>query len=433
MKKLPLTRWLIAVLASVSATFASAQTQPAPAAAPAKPAQPISITLYGFVRNDLNYDSRQMNFVREGQLDLYPKDIDTVGMAGVDANKKSQLNILGILARLGVRVSGPDAFGAKTSAVLEGDFFGQAEANIGLLRLRHGYVKLDWKKHALTLGQTWYPLFIPECYPGVVNFNTGIPIAPFGWTAQIKYTAKFTDKFNASITAYKPREFSVASVNTSETTNSPSMNASIPELNAHVQYKTDKFMAGMQVDYSNIMPYVKYGTNPVRISKERVQAVTFMAYTKITGKKVGFKAMAVLGQNTTHWVMIGGYYGYKATPSSIETYKPAKTNAFWADVYGTGKKMAPGLFVGYIVNNGASAGATAAYGRMVGVSGRGIKDMWRVAPRLEIFSGKFRFGSELEVTSATYGTRGNNGKVTAVSSKDHITNVRLTFSTVFSF
>ncbi|HMU73422.1 MAG TPA: hypothetical protein PKD93_11810, partial [Ferruginibacter sp.] len=220
MKKLPLTRWLIAVLASVSATFASAQTQPAPAAAPAKPAQPISITLYGFVRNDLNYDSRQMNFVREGQLDLYPKDIDTVGMAGVDANKKSQLNILGILARLGVRVSGPDAFGAKTSAVLEGDFFGQAEANIGLLRLRHGYVKLDWKKHALTLGQTWYPLFIPECYPGVVNFNTGIPIAPFGWTAQIKYTAKFTDRFNASITAYKPREFSVASVNTSETTNS---------------------------------------------------------------------------------------------------------------------------------------------------------------------------------------------------------------------
>ena len=103
------------------------------------------------------------------------------------------------------------------------------------------------------------------------------------------------------------------------------MNASIPELNAHVQYKTDKFMAGMQVDYSNIMPYVKYGTNPVRISKERVQAVTFMAYTKVTGKKVGFKAMAVLGQNTTHWVMIGGYYGYKATPNSIETYKPAKT------------------------------------------------------------------------------------------------------------
>ncbi|HMX36002.1 MAG TPA: hypothetical protein PKA94_01890, partial [Ferruginibacter sp.] len=87
----------------------------------------------------------------------------------------------------------------------------------------------------------------------------------------------------------------------------------------------------------------------------------------------------------------------------------------------------------YIVNNGASAGATAAYGRMVGVSGRGIKDMWRVAPRLEIFSGKFHFGSELEVTSAMYGTRGNNGKVTAVSSKDHITNVRLTFSTVFSF
>ncbi|MBL0145784.1 MAG: hypothetical protein IPP48_08485 [Chitinophagaceae bacterium] len=321
--------------------------------------------------------------------------------------------------------------GAKTSAVIEGDFFGQADVNIGLLRLRHGYVKLDWAKSALTLGQTWYPLFIPECFPGVVNFNTGIPIAPFGWAAQIKYTAKFNTKTSLSFTAYKPREFSVASVNTTEPANSPSMNASIPELNAHLQYKDDKVLVGAEIDYSSIMPYVKYGTAPVKISKERVNGITFMAYTKLTGKKVSVKAMGVFAQNATHWVMMGGYYGYKATPTSIETYKPGKTTAAWVDVYSNNKKTAPGLFIGYSVNNGASSGATAAYGRMVGVSGRGIKDLLRVAPRVDIYSGKLKFGTELEYTSANYGTRGNDGKVTGTTTR--VNNIRFTFSSIFNF
>ena len=72
---------------------------------------------------------------------------------------------------------------------------------------------MDWKKTALTFGQTWYPLFIPECFPGVVNFNTGIPIAPFGWAGQVRFTAKFDTKTSLSLTAYKPREFAVTNVN----------------------------------------------------------------------------------------------------------------------------------------------------------------------------------------------------------------------------
>lgn len=62
-----------------------------------KPAAPaVSVSIYGFIRNDMNYDSRQNVFVREGQLDLYPKDKD-IQSDGKDYNKKSQLNILGIL------------------------------------------------------------------------------------------------------------------------------------------------------------------------------------------------------------------------------------------------------------------------------------------------------------------------------------------------
>jgi hypothetical protein len=417
---------IIAVLGFISIASIFAQEKKATSPAPV-----ISTTLYGFVRNDMFYDTRQNVFVREGQLDLYPKDKD-VQSDGLDYNKKPQLNILGILTRLGVRVTGPDAFKAKTSAVIEGDFFGQADVNIGLFRLRHGYVKLDWEKSTLTLGQTWYPMFIPECFPGVVGFNTGIPIAPFGWAGQAKFSYKFNTKTSLSVTAYKPREFAEANVNPADVTNAASLNAALPQLNLHLQYKGDKLLVGGQVEYSSVKPYVKYGITPnILTSNESVNAVTVMAYAKITTKKVGIKTQFVLGQNTNHWVMMGGYLGYKETPTGIETYKPAKTTATWIDIYGTGKKIVPGLFVGYSVNNGASAGATAAYGRAIGVSGRGIKDLIRVAPRLDFISGKLSFRNELEFTQAQYGIRENDAKVTGAT--DKITNMRYTFSTIFNF
>ncbi|MFC4263264.1 hypothetical protein ACFOWM_10270 [Ferruginibacter yonginensis] len=423
-----ITSLAVAMLAIVATTFAQ-QKAATPATTPAPTAPSVSI--YGFVRNDAYYDSRQNVFVREGQLDLYPRDKD-IQSDGSDYNKKSQLNILGILARFGVRVSGPDAFKAKTSAVLEGDFFGQADVNIGLLRLRHGYVKLDWQKSALTLGQTWYPMFIPECFPGVVGFNTGIPIAPFGWAGQVKYTAKIDAKNSLSLTAYKPREFAVANVNPTDVTNAASLNAALPELNLHYQYKSDNFLIGAQVDYSKITPYTKYGATGALLTNEAsVNSVTAMAYAKITGKKIAVKAQALLGQNTTSWVMLGGYLGYKPTATSKETYKPIKTNAAWIDIYGTGKKVVPGLFVGYTSIEGAKSGATAAYGRAVGVSGRGIKDLMRISPRIDFISGKLSFRNELEFTTAKYGTRANDGKVTGAT--DNITNVRFTFSTVFNF
>ena len=62
--------------------------------------------------------------------------------------------------------------GRKASGKLEGDFFGNTQESIGLFRLRHAYAQLAWEKSSLTLGQTWYPSFVPEVFPGVANFST---------------------------------------------------------------------------------------------------------------------------------------------------------------------------------------------------------------------------------------------------------------------
>ncbi len=56
-------------------------------------------------------------------------------------------------------ITGPDAFGAKTSGVIEADFFAQLNPNINLLRLRHAYVKFNWEHLEFLAGQTWNPLF----------------------------------------------------------------------------------------------------------------------------------------------------------------------------------------------------------------------------------------------------------------------------------
>ena len=412
--------------------FATAQTASTTStSATSKPTTP-SVTLYGFVRHDVNYDSRQSAFVRERQLLLYPKDKDMVG--GKDYNNKSQLNMLGILTRVGVKLVGPDVLNAKLTGQIEGDFFGQADANIGLLRLRHGFAKLDWTKSSLTIGQTWYPMFIPEVFPGVVNFSTGIPIAPFGWAGQIRYTAQLAKDVSFSFTGYKPREFGVPSVNPLENTNAPSMNASMPQLNAHLQYKSAKLIAGVQLDYSVLNPYTKYAstgsTSVNSINDEKVKGLTFMGYTKITTSKFTLKAQGVLGENTHEWVMMGGYYGYK-NANGLETYQPAKTKSVWFDLAGTGKKVVPALFYGFSSNDGAGAGATAAYGRAIGISGRGIKNLTRIAPRIEFLHNKLKFGTELEFTTAHYGTRSSSGLVTGPT--DAITNTRFTFSTIYSF
>lgn len=419
------------ILTHFMANAQTATSTTTTATAVSKPTTP-SVTLYGFVRHDVNYDSRQSVFVREGQLLLYPKDKDMVG--GKDYNKKAQLNMLGILTRVGVKLVGPDVLNAKLTGQIEGDFFGQADVNIGLLRLRHGFAKLDWTKSSLTIGQTWYPLFIPEVFPGVVNFNTGIPIAPFGWAGQMKYTAQLDKNLAFSFTAYKPREFGVPSVNPLENTNAPSMNATMPQLNAHLQYKSAKFIAGAQLDYSVLNPYTKYASNGSAtlnsINNEKVTGLTFMGYTKLTTSKFSLKAQGVIGQNSYQWVMMGGYYGYK-NASGLETYQPASTKSVWIDLAGTGKKVVPGIFYGFSSNDGADAGATAAYGRAIGISGRGIKNLTRISPRLEFLHNKLKFGTELEFTTATYGSRSNAGKV--IGATDAFTNTRFTFSTIYSF
>ncbi|MBL0199647.1 MAG: hypothetical protein IPP81_05595 [Chitinophagaceae bacterium] len=401
--------------------------------APTKPADnPATwgIKLYGFVRNDIMYDSRQLISAREGDLSLYAKD-KSLDANSKDINAAPTFHMLAITSRLGGTITGPDAFGAKTSAILEAEFFGNFDGGINEFRLRHAWAKLDWSKTQLAFGQYWHPMFVTDCYPGVIDFNTGMPFQPFNRSPQVRLTQKLDkgNKMSLIVAMLAQRDF--ASVAPSGyNANDPMRNSTVPNMHLQFQYKDAKLVAGVGVDYKSLRPRLNSGT-PNVVSNERVGSTSFIGYVKVITKPVVIKAEAVIGENLTDHVMVGGYLGYVATPGAVETYDATKTQAYWMDITGTGKKIVPGFFFGYTANNGAKSGASAAYGRGIGASGRGIKNIFRVSPRVEFISGKFKFGTEIEYTAAQYGTFGNNSKVTGAT--DKINNTRFLLATTFSF
>jgi hypothetical protein len=395
--------------------------------APAAPSEKDwSVSLYGFVRTDYIYDSRKSATVRENNLNLYPLDV-ALDANGKDANAVPQSNFLSLTSRFGIKVKGPDVWGAKMNGNIEGDFFGNTDGTIGTLRLRNAFVNMDWSKTSLTMGQTWYPTFIPEVFPGVANFNTGIMFNPFGWASQVKLKQAITKEVVVIATAYKEREFTA--LGTIGTQNAASINSTLPSLNAQIQYKGKNWFLGAGLEYKSMQPLTVSATNIV--TTEKVNSSSVFGYAKYSNDKIIIKAYGISGGNLYNLVMLGGFTG--ATNSGIQSYDPTKTTSFWIDIASSGKAIAPGFFFGNTKNNGsitAAGSAAQVYGR--GITGtRVIDNVWRASGRVDFKSNKFRVTPELEYTTATWGNVDLYAKAT--TNKNDVGNLRAMVSCAYTF
>ena len=424
-------------LCCVAATYCGfSQTTPAPAATPASAEKEWDVSWYGFIRTDYIWDTRKSAQVREYNLNLYPLD-EVLDVNGADLNDTGASNFLSVVSRLGTKVKGPNVWGAKISGTLEGDFFGNTESTIGLLRLRHAYVNMDWSKTSLTMGQTWYPTFIPEVFPGVANFSTGIMFNPFGWASQIKLKQNFTKEFSGAITAYKEREFTTQTA-TGGTQNSASINSAIPTIHGQFQFKNKNWIAGLGAEYKSLQPLTEYNVTLTTkaVSTETVNSTSFVGYLKYSNDKFSVKAYGITGSNMANLVMLGGFNGYSVA-GQPEKYEATKTTAYWIDIASNGKKVAPGLFFGMTTNDGASK--TLATGESVkyysrGVSGSRVVDqVMRVSGRVDFKQNKFRVTPEIEYTGATWGDLNANGDGTADLNKKDVSNMRFMVSCAYSF
>lgn len=369
------------------------------------------VSFYGFVRSDYIFDSRQNSYVRELNLNLYPLD-EKLDANGKDINGAGASNFLAVTSRVGTKISGPKVWGAKVSAQIEADFFGNTEINksssgsgsIGLLRVRHAFATLDWEKTSLTLGQTWYPSFITDVFPGVSGFNTGILFNPFGWATQVKISQKLSPDLTFIASAYKDREFATSNAS-GGFSNSAALNSSVPNLHGQLRYKKGNITAGIAAEYQSLKPVIESAGLK---SGHKVNSSNYLAYFKFENKDIIAKAYGVTGENLHHFVMIGGFAGY-LEPNGQESYKASKTSAFWVDIASANPKVAPGVFFGYTQNNGVDQGYQNLYIR--GTSGNRILDnVWRASARVDIKQNKFSITPEIEYTVAKWGDTNADAK-----------------------
>jgi hypothetical protein len=385
-------------------------------------AQDIGISFSGFVKTDIIYDSRQTVSLREGHFLLYPVN-EKLDSNNADVNAVSNFNILSIQTRLIGKITGPDAFDAKTSGQIEAEFFGTSDADVNGLRLRHAFVKFDWEKTSLLVGQTWHPMFISEVFPGVVSFNTGAPFQPFSRNPQIRLSQSF-DHIKMIITVASQRDFS--SNGPDGFTSAYLRNSVLPNLNAQVQFSKANNLIGVGVDFKKITPRIVTTKN--FITEKSISTLSFTGYFKFNADPFIIKSQAVYGPNLSDLMMIGGY-AVRATNAADgqEEYTGIKVLSTWAEVI-YGKEIEFGLFGGYSKNLGADENISGSYyGRATNVD-----NLFRISPRIQWNSGKSRISTELEYTSAAYGKNNNANKGKVIDTKT-VSNLRLLLAVYYFF
>ena len=377
----------------------------------------FSIHLHGFVKSDLFLDTRENVMVREGHFLLYPLNED-LDPDGNDINARLQLNMLSIQTRLKLLATGPDVWGAKTSAYIEGEFFGTTNADINGFRLRHAFIKLQWPKTMLLAGQFWHPMFNTQCYPGTVSFNTGAPFQPFSRNPQIRIKQNF-GKLNMVFTAYWQRDF--RSSGPAGTSSKYLINSAVPMLNLRFEYvskneaKGTEFLIGGSVNFKSLIPRTE--TDSAYRTATRANSMAFSAYTKYKGKHITFKWMGFYGGDTYDLTMLGGYVVTDIVDPQKDfvNYTPVCVASTWIGLHTNGKKFQYGIFGGYIRNLGPKNKVEINDGSRY-ARGFDIGHVWRISGRFIYNVNKFRLAPEIEYTAAGYATDwGDNYNVTKSS------------------
>ena len=394
----------------------------------------VDVQFYGFIRNDIFMDTRQMIGAGETLVTLYPKD-RYLDVNGADINDASKFHMLSIVSRAGVNLKGPELLGAKTSGILEGEFFGATEGGINEFRLRHAYVMLDWKKTQLGIGQYWHPFVVLEALPNVVNYGTGAPVYALNRNPQVRLTHKFTDKLKVIAALHSQRDFTP---NTE-----PFRNSGMPAAHLQLQYKSQIFTAGIAAQYENLKPKLVSGNPPIK-SNERVENVSFMAYSKLNTKPLQVTVAGYLMQDASSFVQLGGIVGYQPTPQSVEVYKPMNTHSMWIDIQQNSKgKFSAGVFAGYIRNNGVknpiegaaatSYGVTTTWGAVSATPGtRTVNYLYKIVPRLDYTVSKaLKFRFEIDRSTAQWADATIKG--TGTENKYLANNNRFHLTTLFNF
>jgi hypothetical protein len=398
----------------------------------------FGINWSGFVKNDFFFDSRQTVSVREGHFLLYPSAVVN-DLNGEDINAQGSLNFLSIQSRLTAKITGPDALGAKTSGVIEGAFFGHTNSDVNGFRLRHAFVKLDWSTTQLLFGQYWHSMFVPECFPGTISFNTGVPFQFFSRNPQIRITQKFGANVKFSLAAATQRDFASPGGYTSLS------NSMMPEIQAQLQISaSEAVLFGITGTYKKMHP--RLITSAGYKAENELGSFNSNAFLRIKTKPITFKLQGIFAQNAFDGLMIGGFAirDIVDITKDYREYTPINTLSIWTDISTNGKKWQAGVFAGFTKNMGSFNAISdtifnsSPYLYDDYLRGANIDYVFRVSPRLIFNTGKFRVAAEVEYTTAAYATTDMLGKINMddhgkITESETVSNVRILLGVYYFF
>ena len=364
----------------------------------------VKAEIYGFIRNYFTYDSRTCVQSNEGLFNMLPNDIKP-GVNGEDVNAIPSVRFLSMTTRFGVNVTGPEIWGAKSSAKFESDFCGTSSTSTAFnLRIRQAYAKLAWEKSDILVGQAWHPMS-GDLMPEVFSLATGAPFNPFNRSPQVRYN--FAPIKGLSFTAAALYQYQYGSVGLDgKTANTYSRNALVPELFIGMTAKGKHLTGGWGVNGSTIAPRVV--ANDMRVN-ERLTSYSAMVFGSLKVEDLSVRAKAMYGQNTSHMQQPTGFGIVSVSENGVNTYESMQLGSAWITMM-YGKKLRYGFFAGWLQNFG-SAGKSFV-GTPVVRNNTGMDQAYRFSPIVTYKVQNMQIGLEYEHTATAYGTYQPNGTVT---------------------
>ena len=390
----------------------------------------VKTEIYGFIRNYFTYDSRSCVQSNEGLFNMLPNDVKPGAAPGEDLNAIPSVRFLSMTTRFGLNVSGPEIWGAKSTAKIESDFCGASSGTAFNLRIRQAYAKLAWEKSDLLVGQAWHPM-AGDLMPEVFSLATGAPFNPFNRSPQVRYN--YSPIKSLTFTASALYQYQYGSVGLDgKTSNTYSRNALVPELFVGMTAKGKHLSGGFGVNASTIAPRVTIDSLKTRVD-ERCTSLSAMVFGSLKVDDLSVRAKATYGQNTSHMQQPTGYGVVSEAADGTYTYESMQLGSAWITMM-YGKKLRYGFFAGWMKNFG-SAGNAFVGNRVVKADAEGNKtylvdgakkdgyafvtrnntgmdQAYRFSPIVTYKEKNMTIGIEYEHTATAYGTCQPNGTVT---------------------
>ena len=384
---------------------------------------PSKFKLYGFIRNYMVFDSREVNAGTQDLFFYMPKDVKMED--GVDRNAVPSFKMLALTTRMGLNVSGYRIGNTKVGGAVEADFYCM-NGSVATFRMRQAYMDLIWDHSdasslRLTVGQAWHPMGVDM--PHVTNLETGSPFNPFNRSPQIM--ANWTlGKVTLTGGILYPMQF----LPTGPEGKSAKYNkyGMIPETYLGIAFQSGGFLGKAGVDLFSIKPLwnaptiteatIKEGELPtlnyvVSVTTElqtRLFAVSPFIYLQYTGGKFQVKAKSILAQAGEHLNLLSGYGATFDWKQMKLTYTPMQDWASFISVQ-YGKKFQVFAMAGYMQRLGTTKSIFAYDNRSVEslwlntAADTKIQRAFRVTPTLAYNLGKLTFSLEYNCTAGFFG------------------------------